>query len=151
MPESRAVALRFLASQLVFISGLIHLGVGLIEWVNRIRFGIIVPLQFRYPLFVLAGVAVIAGLAVAWQSPRRRIWYLLGFVTMLGFVLAYFGYHLNGHRQFVLFGQQLAPAETVDLDFFVAHYFASALSTVTLTVELLAAALLAVLYVTTEE
>lgn len=151
MEESRAVALRFAASQLVFLAALIHLGVGAMEWLRRLQYGIVVPIQLQYPLFVLSGVTVMAGLAVAWQSPRRRPWYLAGFVAMLGYVLAYFAYHLGGHRRAILFGRRMAPPEPVTLQFFLDHYFATTLATITLTVELLAALLLAVLYISTDE
>jgi hypothetical protein len=151
MEESRAVALRFLASQLVFVAALIHLGVGAMEWLRRLQYGIVVPIQLQYPLFVLSGVAVVAGLAVAWQSPRRRPWYLAGFVAMLGYVLAYFAYHLAGHRRAILWGRRLAPPEPVTLQFFVDHYFATPMATITLTVELLAAILLGVLYVADQD
>ena len=151
MKESRETAIRFVASQLVFLAALIHLGVGLAEWLGRLQVGILVPFQFRYPLFVFAGVAVMAGMAVAWQSERKRIWYLAGFVTMLAFVFTYFAYHLGGHRTLIFFGQSLAPAEGLSIGFFVDHYFATMLSTVTLTVELAAAALLGVLYVDADD
>lgn len=151
MEESRETAIRFVASQLVFLAAIIHLGIGLVEWLSRIQVGILVPFQFRYVLFVFGGVAVLAGMTVAWQSERERLWYLAGFVTMLAFVFTYFVHHLAGHRTFIFFGQSLAPHGQLSVAFFVEHYFATTVSTITLTVELAAAALLGVLYVDSED
>jgi hypothetical protein len=143
-------ALVFVASQLVFGTALLHIGIGLAEWFRRVQYGLLVPYQLRYPLFVLAGVAVIAGMAVAWRSERRREWYLAGFVTMLSFVAAYFLYHLTALEGYLLRG---AEAHTHDLtvQILLDHYFATSFTTIALTLELLAAALLAVLYVFDQE
>ena len=70
---------------------------------------------------------------------------------MLGYVLAYFAYHIGGHRRAILWGRRLAPPEPVTLQFFVDHYFATPMATITLTVELLAAILLGVLYVADQD
>lgn len=68
---------------------------------------------------------------------------------MLGYVATYFLWHLGGHRSRFVFGP--ATHHEVTLGVVVAHYFAGPLETFTLTVELLAAVLLSVLYVSAEE
>lgn len=145
MDESRRRTLAFVASQLVFVAALIHVGVGVIEWLRYARFGILVPPDARWPLFVGSGVAIVVGLGLASRAERRRPYYLAGVVVMVGYVLAYFGWHLGGHRQFLLFGPGTSHELTVG--FVIDHYFAGAMETVSLTVELVAAVLCSVLYV----
>jgi hypothetical protein len=141
--------LLFVASQLVVLSALIHVFFGAQKWGEYASFGILFPPDIRWPLFVVSGVAVIAGIGFARQSPHERRWYLAGAVMMLGYVAAYFLWHLAGHRPLFVIGP--ATHHDVTLDFIVAHYFAGALETATLTIELLAAILLSILYLDTEE
>jgi hypothetical protein len=141
--------LLFVASQLVVLSALIHIFLGAQKWGEYASFGILFPPDIRWPLFVVSGVAVVAGIGLARQSSHRRRWYLAGVVMMLGYIAAYFLWHLGGHRPLFILGP--ATHHDVTLEFIVAHYLAGPLETFTLTIELLAAILLAVLYVETEE
>jgi hypothetical protein len=137
------------ASQLVVLSALIHIFLGAQKWGEYASFGILFPPDIRWPLFVVSGVAVVVGIWLARQSSHRRRWYLAGAVTMFGFVAAYFLWHVAGHRPLFVFGP--ATSHEVTVGSIVAHYFAGPLETFTLTVELLAAVLLSVLYLDTEE
>ncbi len=139
-------ALLFVASQLVFVAAMLHIGIGAVEWLRRVQYGLLVPYQLKFPLFILAGVAVIAGMGLAWQAERKRPWYLAGFVTMLGFVFTYFVFHLTTLEDYLIRGAQ-GHSHELTRQVLIDHYFAGPFETITLTIELLAAALLAVLYV----
>ena len=140
--------LLFVASQLVFLSAFIHISLGVLKWGEYASFGILFPPDVRWPLFVVSGVAVVAGMGLARRSSHRRRWYLAGAVAMLGFVSAYFFWHLGGHRPLFILGP--STHHDLTLSFIVAHYFAGPLETFTLSIELLAAILLSVLYLETE-
>jgi hypothetical protein len=145
MEESRALALRFVASQLVFVAALIHLGMGLVEWLRYASIGILVPPDVRWPAFVLSGVVIIGGLWLAYRAEAKRPYYLLGLVAMLGYIGGYFAWHLTGHRPLLLFGP--ATTHALTLQFVVDHYFAGTMETLSLTVEAVGAVLLGILYV----
>lgn len=52
-------------------------------------------------LFVLAGVAILAGVfLVLWEFPRKPV-YLAGMVLMTTFLAGYFVWHLTGHGGFL--------------------------------------------------
>lgn len=141
--------LLFVASQLVLLSALIHVFLGALKWGEYASFGILLPPDIRWPLFVVSGGAVLAGIGLARESAHRRRWYLAGVVMMLAYIAAYFLWHLGGHRSLFILGP--ATHHEITLGFIVAHYFAGPLETFTLTIELLAAVLLSILYVKTEE
>lgn len=149
MDPRHRTRLLFVASQLVFLSALIHLVLGALKWGEYASVGILLPPDIRWPLFVTSAVAVFAGIGLARRSTRERRWYLGGVVMMLGYVAAYFGWHLSGHRPLFLLGP--ATQHDVTVEFVVAHYAAGPVETFTLTVEVLAAILLSILYVTSEE
>lgn len=149
MDESLRSALRFVASQLVFVVGLIHVGVGFGEWLEYGRFGILLPPEFLWAPLVLSGLAVLGGMVLAYRSERRRPFYLAGTLAMLAYVVAYFGWHLGGHRALLVVGP--ASPHEITLQFVIDHYFAGLLETLSLTLELIAAVLLAVLYVDADE
>jgi hypothetical protein len=149
MNDGYRSTLLFIASQLVVLSALIHVSLGALKWGEYAGLGILFPPDIRWPLFVVSGVAVLVGIGLARQSPQRRRWYLAGVVVMLVYVAAYFLWHLGGHRPLFILGP--ATHHNVTLEFVVAHYLAGSLETFTLTVELLAAVLLSILYVGTEK
>lgn len=149
MDDSLRNGLRFVASQLVFVVGLIHVGVGVGEWLEYGRFGIFVPPELLWAPLLLSGLAVLAGMVVAHRSERRRPFYLAGALVMVAYVVAYFGWHLGGHRSLLVVGTP-SPHD-LSLQFVIDHYFAGLLETVSLTLELIAAVLLAVLYVDADE
>lgn len=148
MDDRYRSALLFVASQLGLVSALIHIFYGARRWGEYASFGILVPPDIRWPLFVGSGMAVVVGIGLARRSSHRRRWYLAGVVVMLGYVAAYFLWHLGGHRPLLILGP--ATSHNLTVEFIVAHYLAGPLETVTLTIEVLAAILLSVLYVETE-
>jgi hypothetical protein len=145
MEESRAVALRFVGSQLVFVAALIHIGMGAVEWSRYATIGLLVPPDLRWPAFVFSGLAIVAGLWVAYRAETKRPYYLLGILAMLAYVGGYFVWHLSGHRPLLLFGP--STTHELTLQFVIDHYFAGLMETLSLTIEVLAALVLGVLYV----
>jgi hypothetical protein len=148
MDESRAVALRFVSSQLVFVAALIHIGMGAVEWFRYATIGILVPPDLRWPAFVLSGLAILVGLWGAYRAEAKRPFYLLGILAMLTYIGGYFLWHLTGHRPLLLFGPSTTHELTLQL--VIEHYFAGLKETLSLTVEVVAAVLLGVLYVLDE-
>ena len=145
MDDARAASLRFVASQLVFVAALVHLGLGAIEWARYASYGFLLPPDFRWPAFVFSGLAILGGLWLAHRAENRRPYYLLGILGMLTYVVGYFAWHLSGHRPRLVAGPSTHHHLTVG--FVLEHYFAGLFETLSLTVELAAALLLAVLYV----
>lgn len=127
MDDRYRSAVVFVASQLVFLAAVVHVVVGAQKWGEYASYGILVPSDIRWPLFVVSGVAVVAGIGLARRSARERRWYLAG------------------HRPQFVFGPGTGHEVTVGS--MVGHYLAGPLETFTLTVEVLAAILLLVLYI----
>ena len=146
MDESVARALRFAAAQLVFVAGLIHLGLGAVNWLRWLSVGFLVPRDLRWPLFVLSGLVVLGGLFAAGRATDRRPFYAAGIVAMLGYAVGYFGWHLSGHRPLLLLGPAGAR-ESVTVAWLLDHLFAGPVETVALFAEFLAIAALVALLV----
>ncbi|MFB6352862.1 MAG: hypothetical protein ABEJ92_02135 [Halobacteriales archaeon] len=141
MEERRRAVLEFVAAQLAFAAGLIHLALGVRNWLRWLGAGFWLPRDVRWPLFVGSGLAVLAGLYAASRAANRRPYYAAGVVAMLGFAVAYFGWHLGGHRPLLLVGAA-AGTESITLDWFLDHALAGPLETASLLAELVAAAAL---------
>jgi hypothetical protein len=92
------------AAHLVIIVAVIHLSMGLLEWFRYAQIGLLIPPDLRWPLFVVSGFALIAGLFIAAQGRHRRPLYVGGILLMAVYVVGYFGWHLGGHRAKLLFG-----------------------------------------------
>ncbi len=137
--------LLFVGSQLVFVAALLHFALGVLNWVRWYRAGFLIPADGRWPLFVVSGLAIIAGMVLAAWADDRRPYYLAGAVAMLGYAVGYFTYHLLGHRPWILLGRG-AGTESIGLQWFVDHALAGPLETVSLLVEVVAAAILLALY-----
>lgn len=151
MDENTRRLVAFVASQLVFVAALIHVGLGAVNWIRWLSAGFLVPQDARWPAFLLSGLAIIAGIYAASRAENRRPYYLAGIVVMLGYVLAYFGWHLGGHRLLLVVGPAAGNAEAITLQWFLDHLFAGAVEFVSVLVETLAAIGLAVLFVTADE
>lgn len=147
MDDRTRTAVRFVASQLVFVVGLLHLGIGAVNWLRWAMGGFLLPRDLRWPVFVVSGIAVIVGLYLAREADDRAPYYAAGIVVMLGYVVGYFGWHLSGHRPLLLFGTGTAT-ETVSVQWFLDHLFAGPLETVAVFAEVAAAILLVVLLLT---
>jgi len=138
----------FVTAQLVFIAALVHLGLGLFQWIEKLVLaGWLVPRDARWPVFVFSGLAVLVGMYAAARAGNRRPYYAAGIVVMLGYVVAYFGWHLGGHRLLLVAGPG-AGNESISVGWFLDHLFAGPVEFLAIVTETLAALGLAVLFVT---
>lgn len=146
MDDDTRFVFEFVAAQAVFVSALIHLTVGVMEWLRWWRgAGYLVPQDLRWPLSVVSGVAIILGLYVGSHREHRRPFYAAGLVAMAGYVLAYFGWHLGGHRLGLVVGPAAGGSETITVQWFLDHLLAGPVEFISIAVEGLAVVLLAVL------
>ncbi|MDZ7702304.1 MAG: hypothetical protein U5J98_09725 [Halobacteriales archaeon] len=141
MDDRTLTGLRFVASQLAFVVGLLHVGLGAVNWLRWVGAGFLVPRDLRWPVFVASGLAVLVGIYRSREAADRRPYYAAGVVAMLGYAVGYFAWHLSGHRPLLLLGPG-AATETVTVGWFLDHLFAGPVETVAVFAELFAAAAL---------
>lgn len=142
--------LEFIAAQLVFVAALIHLTLGVVNWMRWVRGGFLVPQDVRWPAFVISGVAIFVGLYYASHRTERRPFYVAGIVAMAGYVLGYFGWHLTGHRPLFFVGEG-AGTESVSVAWVLDHLFAGPVEFASIFVEVSAVVALAALLVITDD
>lgn len=126
--------LRLLAANLALVVALLHLGLGIVNWLRYLSGGILVPTDIRWPLFILSGGAMLLGLALAREPSRRGLLYLAGMAMMAVYVVGYFGWHVGGHRRLIIFG----PSTRHDISlvpFLLDHLFAGVVEFVALVTE----------------
>jgi len=134
MDDDRLTWLRLAGANLALIVALLHLGLGIVNWLRYLSGGVLVPTDIRWPLFVLSGIAMLAGLALAREPRYRRPLYASGMVLMIVYVVGYFGWHVGGHRRLILFGPSThhdVPLTT----FLIDHLFAGAIEFVAIVTE----------------
>lgn len=147
MDERTRTVLLFVGSQLVFVVGLVHVVLGALNWLRWVQAGFLLPRDARWPAFVVSGLAVLAGLALARRATERRPYYVAGIVAMVGYVVAYFGWHLGGHRLLLVAGPA-AGGESLTLQWFLDHLLAGPMETFAVVAASLAAAVLLALAAT---
>lgn len=145
MNERLQGQLRLITAQFVWIAALLHVGVGVVQWYRRVQYGIWLPQDVRFALFILSGLALIGGLYFAARAEDRRPYYLAGIAIMLGYVAGYFAWHFFGHRPYILWGPG-QPYDSVSRQWFLDHLLAGPIEFGAILVEVFAAVLLAVLY-----
>lgn len=104
MDDDHLSWLRLAAANLALIVALLHLGLGVVNWLRYLAGGLLVPTDIRWPLFVLSGIAMLVGLALAREPRYRTPLYTGGMLLMGVYVVGYFGWHVGGHRRLILFG-----------------------------------------------
>jgi multisubunit Na+/H+ antiporter MnhC subunit len=141
----------FVAAQAVFVVGLVHLTLGLVNWLEWLQGGFLLPRDARWPVFVLSGGALIGGVYAATRTelPRRPL-YAGGVVVLLGYAVGYFVWHITGHRPLLVLGGG-ADTEQFSLAWFLDHLFAGPLVFTAIVLEVAAAALLLLLLATETE
>jgi hypothetical protein len=146
--EKRSVHhVQFAAAQVAGIAGMLHLGIGIRYWSAYLVGGTLVPPDIRVPLWTVSGVAILAGIVAGVYRPRwRRALYVGGVAILLGYVAAYFSWHLTGHVSLVFLGDPQLHGVGLGR-FLLDHALAGPLETVALLAELLGASLLTVLIV----
>jgi hypothetical protein len=147
MDDDLPAPVYLLAAHLAVVVAVIHLSLGLFNWLRWASAGFLFPQDVRWPLFVASGVALVLGLLLAAQGRYRRPLYVGGILLMVGYVVGYFGWHLGGHRTFLLFGENTGhhhePLSTVLLD----HLFAGPVEFLAIASEVALAVVLAYLLV----
>lgn len=138
----------FFTAQFVFVAALIHLSLGVLNWLRWLMGGFLIPGDARWPVFVVSGLAIVVGIYLGYRAENRRPFYLAGIVVMLGYVLGYFGWHYGGHRLLLVAGARGGPVEAITVEWFLDHLFAGPIEFLSILIETLAAAGLAVLFVT---
>jgi uncharacterized membrane protein len=137
---------KLVAAHLVVIVAVMHLSMGLLEWFRYASVGFLVPPDFRWPLFVVSGFALIAGLFIAAQGRHRRPLYAGGILLMIVYVVGYFGWHLGGHRARLIFGAGTDHHGPL-VPFLVEHLFAGPVEFLAIVTEVALALMLAYLLV----
>ncbi|RBI62082.1 hypothetical protein DMJ13_09310 [halophilic archaeon] len=112
-----------IAAHLAVVVAVIHLTLGIFNWVRWASAGFLVPRDLRWPLFVVSGLALVAGLLLAAQGRHRRPLYLGGILLMVGYVVGYFGWHLGGHRPLLVVGSGMDHRGPL-VPFLLDHLFA---------------------------
>lgn len=147
MEDERRGLLEFVAAQSVFVAALIHLVLGVVNWLRWAQAGFLVPQDARWPVFVVSALAVFAGLFVASRRENRRPFYLGGILVMAGYAVGYFVWHLAGHRPLLLFGRG-PGTENVSVAWLLDHLFAGPVEFTSIFFEVVAVVVLVVLLVT---
>jgi hypothetical protein len=96
--------LHVVAVHLAVLVAVIHLALGVSNWLTYLSGGILVPPDVRWPLFVLSGLAIVAGLVAAIGGVDRRPLYAAGVALMIVYVVGYFAWHAGGHRPLLIVG-----------------------------------------------
>jgi hypothetical protein len=137
------------AVHLVVVVAVLHLAMGVANWLTYLSAGILLPPDLRWPLFVVSGLALVAGLlaGVAEVGVERRWLYVAGIALMVVYVVGYFAWHVGGHRPLFVVGPATHHHGST-LSYLVAHVFAGPLETTALATETALAALLGYLLAT---
>lgn len=126
--------IRLLGANLALIVALLHLGLGIVNWLRYLSGGFLIPTDIRWPLFVISGIALLVGLFLSARDRWRRPMYIAGMGLMVVYVVGYFGWHLGGHRRLIVFGPS-TPHEVSLLPFLIDHLFAGAVEFVAIVSE----------------
>lgn len=139
MPERRTVEL--VAALIAVVPAAIHLGLGVFNWTRYATIGLLFPPDYRWPLMLFSGLAVVLGIAWAPQFEDHRPLYLGGMAILLGWAISYFTWHAFGHRPLIFWGPG-APHQAITVQFVLDHLFAGTLEFVAAVTEIVGAGLL---------
>jgi H+/Cl- antiporter ClcA len=134
-----------LALQFVFMTALVHLAVGLWNWRRWLEAGFLLPADWRWPVFVVSALVLLAGIYRMLYAENRRPYYLAGVLVLLGYAVGYFLWHLIGHPRFLGAGPA-AAGEAISLQWFLDHLTAGPIEFFAVVIEVLGAAFLVLLY-----
>jgi len=151
MTDDRIFVLEFVAVQLVVVSAMIHVVVGVMGWWTWFEAAIPLKAGIRYPSLIFSGIALLGGIGYAHTRENRRPFYAAGIVAMAGYIVGYFLWHMLGHRKYILFGDG-AGTEQLSVQWFLDHLLAGPAEFGAFVVEVAAIVVLAaLLYVTRED
>ncbi|SEA12830.1 hypothetical protein SAMN04488065_1986 [Haloplanus vescus] len=129
------------AAHLAVLVAVIHLALGVSNWLTYLSAGILLPPDLRWPLFVVSGLAIVVGLVAAIAGADRRPLYLGGITLMVVYVVGYFAWHASGHRPLFVVGAGTHHHGST-LAYLGAHVVAGPAETLSLVSETALAALL---------
>jgi hypothetical protein len=136
-----------LAAHLTVAVAVLHLALGVSNWATYLGAGILVSPDLRWPLFVVSGLALVAGLVAAIaDAVDHRTLYVAGIVLMVVYVVGYFAWHVGGHRALFFVGPATHHHGST-LEYLLAHVVAGPTETFALASETALAAVLAYLLV----
>jgi len=96
--------LHVVAAHLAVLVAVLHLALGVSNWLTYLSAGIVFPPDLRWPLFVVSGLALVGGLLAAVAGADRRPLYVGGAALMVVYVVGYFAWHASGHRPLFVVG-----------------------------------------------
>ncbi|QGX96293.1 hypothetical protein EI982_16655 [Haloplanus rallus] len=137
--------LHVVAAHLAVLVAVLHLALGVTNWVTYLAGGIVIPPDVRWPLFVLSGVAIVAGVVAAIAGADRRPLYAAGVGLMVVYVVGYFAWHVGGHRPLLFVGPGTHHHGST-FEYLLAHVFAGPVEFLALASETALAGLLGYLY-----
>ena len=137
-----------LAAHLALIVAVLHLSVGMANWIRWLSVGFLVPRDVRWPLFVLSAIAIVLVMPFAARDRFRRPIYAAGIVLMAVYVVGYFAWHALGHRPLFFVGGGTFPdGHGALVPFVLDHLFAGTVEFVAIAAEVSLALVLAYLLV----
>lgn len=139
--------IHLVAAHLAVIVAVVHLSMGLYNWFRWASAGFLLPRDVRWPLFVISGLALFAGLLLAAQRRYRRPLYVGGILLMAAYVVGYFAWHATGHRPLLLFGEGAGHTGPL-VPFLLDHLFAGPIEFLAIASETALAVVLGYLLVT---
>ena len=137
--------LHVVAAHLAVLVAVLPLALGVSNWLTYLSAGILVPPDVRWPLFVLSGLAIVAGLVAAIAGVDRRPLYAAGVALMVVYVVGYFAWHVGGHRPLLIVGPGTHHHGST-LSYLLAHVFAGPVEFLALAGETALAGALGYLY-----
>ena len=146
MDDDSLSVVHLLGANLAFVVAAIHVALGVVNWLKYVSVGILLPPDFRWPLFVVSGVALFVGTFLVPWTRHRRALYAGGILLMVVYVVGYFGWHVGGHRPLFFAGPGTHHSEPL-LSFLLAHLFAGPVEFVAVVAGVSLAAVLAYLLV----
>ncbi|WP_248896201.1 hypothetical protein [Haloplanus halobius] len=108
---------------LAVLVAVIHLALGVSNWLTYLQGGVLFPPDLRWPLFVVSGLAIVGGVVAAIAGAYRRPLYIAGIALMVVYVVGYFGWHVSGHRPLFFVGPGTHHHGST-LSYLLAHVFA---------------------------
>ena len=120
--DSRWIA-QVVAAHLALVAAMVHLTLGLFNWIRYASVGLLIPPDARWPLFVVSGLAILGGMVAVARGRAKRPLYLGGIGLMLVYIVGYFGWHVSGHRALLFVGPATEHRGPL-LTYLVDHLFA---------------------------
>lgn len=136
-----------LAAHLALVVAAIHVALGMLNWIEWIAAGYLVPGDVRWPLFVLSGFAILLAIPFGREDRFQRPVAVAGIGLMVAYVAGYFSWHATGHRPLLIVGEGAGHADEPLGTFLLTHLFAGPVEILAIAAEVALAVTLAALLV----